>query len=196
MVSFQQADAAEIQCALTEYLKARTIENRNALFLVLWPDLRQFAMFLHYRNQASNGILTSESVSDAAIVALRALDAFDASFQVPVKKFVRRCIWRNVVNVARKGFCKDRICKNHQTGFIPATPNRFRDYYAEEKLHRALATLTEKQRKAVVETVMYDRTCVEVAEEMGVTKQAVSLLVGKAMGHLRAAMGREDSWYN
>lgn len=48
-----------------------------------------------------------------------------------------------------------------------------------------MASLTDRQRHAITQVHLRERTCAEVAEELGVTPQAVSKSVGKALAKLR-----------
>lgn len=65
---------------------------------------------------------------------------------------------------------------------------------AEEKelLREALTNLTSLQRKVVIECIVNQRTHADVAKELGITRQAVSLYLSWAMRHLRNAFGVES----
>jgi RNA polymerase sigma factor (sigma-70 family) len=100
-------------------------------------------------------------------------------------------LFRSAMNVFRNRRRRAGVALRRVAGSTPA-PDRLAAVEERDAVSRALATLTPRQRAAIVLMDLLDMTSEEAARAMGIRAPTVRVLAARARDALRRQIGDED----
>jgi RNA polymerase sigma factor (sigma-70 family) len=127
-----------------------------------------------------------EVAAEAAIAALLAVTDFDPYRGVPLGCYVRMRVLGHALARYRREWLYGTRCSSHRADRERADPPDTSVPGAGEEMVQALESLPEADRWLIRRLFWDGRSQAEVAEEMGISQQAVSKRKRRVLKHLAA----------